>query len=83
MGVNLNCDECGKFIRTIKPQEISKMRNGEETVCDGCLKTIESWHKKIDVAGNEEINRIKQEVMKAKGRFDKILNDRQIQDGRS
>lgn len=83
MGVNLNCDECGKFIRTIKPQEISKMRTGEETVCDACLKRIEDWHKRVEKAGNDAINYINQAKAEAKGKFDKVINDRQIQEGRS
>lgn len=82
MGVNLNCDECGKFIRTIKPQEIAKMRHDEEVICDGCLAMIEAWHKKLDSAGNDAIAYISQAKAKAKAKFDKVLSDRNIQDGR-
>jgi len=83
MGVKLNCDTCGKFIRDIKPQEIAKMRTDEEVTCDKCLEKIGKWSKAIERAGNEEIAYIKNEIAQAKARFQKVLEDKLIQDGRS
>jgi len=82
MGVNLNCDECGKFIRAIKPQEISKMRSGEETVCDNCLKMKEDRYKLLERASKECLAEINKTVAEAKARFDKLIMDRNIQTGR-
>ena len=83
MGVNLNCDECNRFIRTIKAQDIAKMRMDEDTVCDICLAKIETWYKKIDAAGNDVIAEINEAKREAKAKFEKVVHDRKIQEGRS
>jgi hypothetical protein len=83
MGVKLNCDQCNKFIRDIRPQDIGKMRNDEETLCDECIAMIGAWSKRVQTAGDAAIKTISRSVATAKARFDKVLNDRQIQEGRS
>ena len=83
MGFNLNCDECGKFIKKVNVRDIEKMRPSEAFVCDKCLKMVEGWSKRVETAGNDAIAHINQAKTEAKAAFDKVFNDRQIQDGRS
>jgi len=47
MGFQVNCDRCGRFMRTVKASEIKSVIK-TDPVCDVCLKVEETVLAKVE-----------------------------------
>ena len=79
MAVNLHCDKCGRFLKPISPQELSKMRHDEQVVCDECLEAIKVWSDKVAVVCSKGVKELNQTLTDAKNQLRKLEEDRLIQ----